>query len=162
MKPTVYVETSVISYLAARPSRDLIVAGHQQITHEWWSKVRPEVDCFISEPVIQEAAQGDQEAAQKRLAITAGIPTLILNEEIKELALKYQAAAKIPEKAKLDAFHLALPAWYQVDYLLTWNCKHIANANVRRIVENINKQLNIHTPIICTPEELMEIERYVG
>ena len=119
------------------------------------------VDCFISEPVIQEAGRGDQEAAQKRLAVTVGIPTLILNEAIKELALKYQAAAKIPEKAKLDAFHLALPAWYKVDYLLTWNCKHIANGNVRKIIENINKPLNIHTPIICTPEELMEVERYV-
>lgn len=162
MKPTVYLETSVISYLAARPSRDLIVAGHQQITHDWWSTVRVKVDCFISEPVIQEAGRGDQEAAQKRLAITLGIPTLILNEEIKELALKYQAAAKILEKAKLDTFHLALPAWYKVDYLLTWNCKHIANGNVRRIVENISKQLNIHTPTICTPEELMEIEGYVG
>jgi hypothetical protein len=161
MKPTVYIETSIISYLTARPSRDLIVAGHQQITHEWWRTVCPNVDCFISEPVIQEAGRGDHEAAQKRLAVTVGIPTLMLNEEIKELAQKYQSAAKIPDKAKLDAFHLALPAWYKVDYLLTWNCKHIANGNVRKIIENINKPLNIHTPIICTPEELMEVEHYV-
>ena len=157
MKPTVYVETSIISYLTARPSRDLVMAAHQQLTHEWWGKVRQEVECFISEPVIQEAGRGDQEAAQRRLAATAEIPILIVNEEIKELALKYQAAAKIPEKAKLDAFHLALPAWYKVDYLLTWNCKHIANGNVRKIIESINRQFSIHTPIICTPEELMEV-----
>jgi len=157
MKPTVYIETSIISYLTARPSRDLIVAGHQQITHEWWSEVRPEVDCLISSYVIDEASQGDPQAAQKRLEAMAGFPILTLNEDIKALALKYQTAAQIPEKAKLDAFHLAFPSWYKIDYLLTWNCKHIANANVRKIVENINRQLNIHAPIICTPEELMEV-----
>jgi hypothetical protein len=157
MKPTVYIETSIISYLAARPSRDLIVAGHQQITHEWWRTVLPNVQCLISPYVIDEASQGDQQAAQKRLEAVAGFPILTLNEDIKVLALKYQAAAQIPEKAKLDAFHLAIPSWRKVDYLLTWNCKHIANVNVRKIIENINRQLNIHIPIICTPEEFMEV-----
>jgi hypothetical protein len=157
MKPTVYIETSIVSYLTARPSRDLIVAGHQQLTHEWWRKARPQVQCLISPYVIDEASQGDQQAAQKRLEAIAEFPILTLNEDIKALALTYQKAAQIPEKAKLDAFHLAFPAWYKIDYLLTWNCKHIANANVRKIIGNINRQLNIHTPIICTPEELMEV-----
>lgn len=157
MNPTVYIETSIVSYLTTRPSRDLIVAAHQQITHEWWRTVRPKVQCLISPYVIDEASQGDQQAAQKRLEAVAGFPILTLNEEIKALALKYQAAAQIPEKAKLEAFHLAFPAWHKIDYLLTWNCKHIANANVRKIIENLNRQINIHTPNICTPEEFMEV-----
>ncbi|MDZ7360786.1 MAG: type II toxin-antitoxin system VapC family toxin [candidate division KSB1 bacterium] len=161
MKPTVYIETSIVSYLTAWPSRDLIVAGHQQITHEWWSQIRPEVQCLISPYVIDEASQGDREAAQKRLEAIVGFPILTLNEEIKALAQKYQTAVQIPEKAKLDAFHLAFPAWYKIDYLLTWNCKHIANATVRKIIESLNRQLNIHTPVICTPEEFMEVQSNV-
>lgn len=157
MKPTVYIETTIISYLTAHPSRDLIVAGHQQLTHEWWRKVRPKVQCFISEFVTQEARRGDQHAAQKRLEVIAGLPTLALNNDITELALEYLAAIKIPEKARTDAFHLAFPAWYKVDYLLTWNCRHIANGNVRKIAEAINLKNNIYTPVICTPEELMEV-----
>ncbi|MCI0698205.1 type II toxin-antitoxin system VapC family toxin [candidate division KSB1 bacterium] len=157
MNPTVYTETSIVSYLTARPCRDLIVAGHQQITHEWWSKVRPEVQCYISEFVKQEASQGDQQAAQKRLAAIQDIPLLVLNEEITELAFKYFEATKIPEKARTDAYHLAFPAWYKVDYLLTWNCKHLANGVTRKVIETLDKQLNFHTPIICTPEELMEV-----
>jgi hypothetical protein len=157
MKPTVYIETTIISYLTARPSRDLIVAGHQQLTHEWWDKVRPRVQCFISPYVIDEARQGDPQAAQKRLKAIEELPILAVNESTRELALTYLAATKFPEKARVDAFHLAFPVWYEIDYLLTWNCKHIANGNVRRIVEGINSQLNIRTPVICTPEELMEV-----
>lgn len=157
MKPTVYIETSIISYLTARPSRDLVTAAHQQLMHDWWDKIRPKVDCLISSYVLDEAGQGDPQAAQKRLEALAEFPILILNEDIKALALAYQTAAQIPEKARLDSFHLAFPAWHKLDYLLTWNCKHIANANVRKIIEKINHQLNVHTPIICTPEELMEV-----
>ncbi len=157
MKPTVYIETTIISYLTAHPSRDLIVAGHQQLTHEWWRKVRPKVQCLFSPYVIDEARQGDPQAAQKRLEAIGELPILAVNEGIRDLALKYLVAAKFPEKARLDAFHLAFPAWYKIDYLLTWNCKHIANGNVRKIVEAINSQLNIRTPVICTPEELMEV-----
>lgn len=91
------------------------------------------------------------------LACTQDIPLLVLNEEITELAFKYFEATKIPEKARTDAYHLAFPAWYKVDYLLTWNCKHLANGVTRKVIETLNKQLNFHTPIICTPEELMEV-----
>lgn len=157
MKPTIYIETSVISYLTSRPSRDLIVAGHQQITREWWNAVRPKVDCFVSPFVIQELNRGNQEAAQKRLAAIEGFSNLLLNENIKVLAQRYFVATPIPEKAIIDAFHLAFPCWYEIDYLLTWNCKHIANGSVRKIIKVINDQFGIYTPVVCTPEELMEI-----
>lgn len=147
MQPTVYIETSVVSYLTARPSRDLIVAGHQQITQDWWDNIRPKVQCVISPSVIEEAKRGDEKAAEERLNAIRELPVLAVNENVKELALEYLNAIKIPEKAKTDAFHLAFPAWYKVDYLLTWNCKHIASGRVRKILETINNKLNIHTPV---------------
>jgi hypothetical protein len=157
MKPTVYIETTVISYLTARPSRDLIVAGHQQLTLEWWEQARPQVECFISPFVIQEVSRGDAEQVQKRLATISGLPVLAVNEAIEELARRYFAAINIPEKARIDAFHLAMAAWHKMDYLLSWNCKHIASGRVQKILQELNAHLRVHTPVLCTPEELMEV-----
>lgn len=157
MKPTVYVETSAISYLTARPSRDLIVAGHQQITADWWFSIRDQVECFVSAFVIQEISRGDQKLAQLRLAAVADFPVLKLNQEIYRLAQHYFAALNIPEKSKIDAFHLAVAAWYGMDYVLSWNCKHIASGRVQKILQALNAKAGRHTPIMCTPEELMEV-----
>ena len=157
MKPTVYIETSVVSYLTARPSRDLIVAGHQQITAEWWSSVRPQVDCFISPFVIEEASRGDEEASERRMAALAGFAILEVNEDVQRLAERYFSAIDLPDRARIDAFHLAMAVWHGTDYLLSWNCKHIASARVRKTLAEINETLGIQTPVICTPEELMEV-----
>ncbi|MFQ5630244.1 MAG: type II toxin-antitoxin system VapC family toxin [bacterium] len=157
MKPTVYIESSIISYLTGKPSRDLIVAAHQQITVEWWDNVRPEVDCFVSPFVIQEISRGDEQAAAKRLDAVSDLPALELNLEIQKLAQKYFAALEIPEKAKLDASHLAVAVWHEMDYLLSWNCKHIVSARVKKVLDESNANLNIKTPVLCTPEELMEV-----
>lgn len=157
MRSTVYIETSVISYLVARPSRDLIVAGHQQLTQEWWDQVRPQVECFVSPFVIQEVSRGDAELAQKRLAAISGFPVLAVNQAIEELARQYFVAINISEKAKIDAFHLAMAAWHQMDYLLSWNCKHIASGRVQKILQELNVHLHTHTPVLCTPEVLMEV-----
>ena len=157
MNPTVYIETSIVSYLMARPSRDLIVAGHQQITNEWWHSVRPQVDCFISAFVLEEASRGDEEASQKRMTALTEIAMLEVNDKIRDLAEAYFQAIDMPDKARIDAFHLAIAVWHGMDYLLSWNCKHVASARVRKILAEINEGLSIHTPIICTPEELMEV-----
>ena len=157
MKPAIYIETSIISYLTARPSRDLIVAAHQQLTIDWWDNVRPRTECFVSPFVIQEASRGDKGASQRRMDATAGLPVLELNNEIRELASTYFAAINIPEKAKVDAFHLAVAVWHRMDYLLSWNCTHIASGRVRKILREVNERLRISTPVICTPEELMEV-----
>lgn len=157
MKPTVYIETTIISYLTAKPSRDLIIAGHQQITTEWWTDVRPQVKCYVSAFLIDEASRGDKVYAQKRLGNIRGFAVLDVNEEIEDLARKYFAALQIPEKAKIDAFHLAVAAWHKMDYLLSWNCKHIASGRVQKMMQKINAELGVHTPIVCTPEELMEV-----
>lgn len=145
------------SYLTAKSSRDLIVASHQQITVEWWDQVRSQINCFVSDFVIQEAERGNTVYAQKRLEAIKDFPVLELNDEIKALAQKYFAALQIPERAQIDAFHLAAASWHRMDYLLSWNCTHIASGRVRKIVRDINDGLGVHTPTICTPEELMEV-----
>ena len=157
MKVTVYIESTIVSYLAAKPSRDLIVAAHQQLTTEWWNLIRPQVDCFVSPFVIQEISAGDKEAANKRIEIVKDIKVLELNQEIQKIAQRYFDLLEIPEKARLDASHLAVAVWHEIDYLLSWNCRHIVSGRVKKVLEKINAQLNIKTPVLCTPEELMEV-----
>ncbi len=157
MNQSVYLETTIISYRASKLSRDLIVAGHQQITHDWWDNVSIKFDCYISEIVIDECEKGDAEAAKKRLNLVPGLPILTVNEEIKKIASIFFKRFNIPDKSRLDSIHLATACWYNMDYLLSWNCKHIANGIVIRLLNEMSIELNIKVPIICTPEELMEI-----
>lgn len=157
MKPTIYIESSVISYLASRYSRDLVIAAHQQITHEWWDETLPKYDAYISPIVIEEISRGDEQAAQERLNRVASFSILEVVQQVRELADEYFDAIKIPEKARADAYHLALSAWHGMDFLVSWNCTHIASGRVRMILEQVNAVFGIRTPIICTPEELMEV-----
>lgn len=156
MKPKAYIETSIISYYAARPSRDLIVAGHQQITQEWWNRQLPLVDPHISAVVLEEISQGDEEAARTRLNAVEGFPSLAITPDVVELARIYFDALCLPDKARLDALHLALGVHHGMDYLLSWNFIHIAGARPRAIVQALNYRMGIVTPVICTPEELLE------
>lgn len=155
MTQTIYIETTIISYLTARQSRDLIVAAHQQITQEWWETRRIFFNLFISELVIREAGSGDKAAAQRRLAAITEIPLLELNEEILSLASNLVVEKAIPENAKEDALHIALATVHGMDYILTWNCRHIANAELRAAVSNVCVSHGYQSPVICTPEELM-------
>jgi len=157
MKQSVYIETTVVSYLSAKLSRDIVVAAHQQITQEWWTNVRPKLNCFISPFVIQESQRGDNYLAKRRITLLSGISVLEINREIEKITDIYFRKLKIPDKAQLDAAHLAVACYHKMDYLLSWNCKHIVNAKIRKELELLNKGLKIFTPIICTPEELMEI-----
>lgn len=154
MKSTVYIETSVISYLAARMSRDLVVAGHQQITQEWW-EVRDDWELFSSRLVVAEAMRGDPEAAQRRLGQLQDIPHLAMTTEAETLVTALIKAAALPEKAVEDAFHIALATVHGMDFLLTWNCKHIANAIKRGTIEHVCVTAGFAMPVICTPEELL-------
>ncbi|MCC6580705.1 MAG: type II toxin-antitoxin system VapC family toxin [Phycisphaeraceae bacterium] len=156
MRPSVYIETSIVSYLTARPSRDLIVAGHQQMTMEWWQEVLPGMDAFVSAAVILEIGQGDSLLAAKRWSAIEKMPVLEITPTIEALAEEYLDKIQIPQTARADAVHLAMAVGHGMDYLLTWNCRHIASARVRRIVADINTHRGIATPMICTPEELME------
>lgn len=151
---TVYVETTIPSYLASRPSRDLIVAAHQQITEEWWERARSSFDLFISEAVLEEIRAGDPFAAARRLEIVQEFPVLALQEEILPLVTLYSQRLGLPPQARADLIHIAFAVTYKMDYLVTWNCKHIANGLVIRRLLEVNRELQRPTPVIVTPEEL--------
>lgn len=151
----VYLETTIVSYLAAWPSRDLVTAAHQQITREWWGR-RDQFELFVSELVLQEAGAGDATAASRRLEILQGIPVLSITRDAVDLAEELVRRVPLPEKAVADALHISLSVLGGVDFLVTWNCKHIANAVLRHSIEKICRAKQFEPPIICTPEELME------
>ena len=152
---SVYLETTFISYVVARPSRDVIVAGHQQTTQDWWANRRSQFECSVSQVVIDEASLGDPAEVQKRLAIIGGLPTLEVTEDAEALTQAIMAAGILPPHAFPDAAHVAVSAVHAVDYLLTWNCKHLANAQIARKIAVVCEKLSHPMPIICTPEELM-------
>lgn len=155
MKPRVYIETSVISYLAARQTRDLIVAARQEITWEWWQECRSEFELYVSQHVLREASAGDPEAARRRLEIVGEFPRLELKPEALALAHRLVESGPIPPNAAQDALHISLAAVHGMDYLLTWNCRHIANATIRNSVTEITDSEGVQCPVICTPEELL-------
>ena len=154
---SVYLETSFISYLVARPSRDLLVAAHQQVTEEWWSNRRSQFECSVSQVVIDEASAGDPSEVQKRLAIISALPALEITAAAETLAEAILAAGVLPPHAVRDAAHVAVAAVHTMDYLLTWNCKHLANAQISRRIALVCEKLGHRMPVICTPEELMGV-----
>jgi hypothetical protein len=154
VKASIYVETSVVSYLVARSSHDIIVAAHQQITSAWWNNQSPDYDLFISQIVLDEARAGDKQEAAKRVAALQVIPLLEINEEVIRLAENLVQSHAIPKKAGQDALHIAIACVNGMDYLLTWNCKHIANAKMRGKIDRVCRDAGYMPPIICTPEEL--------
>lgn len=155
MKAKVYIETTIPSYLVARQSRDLVTAAHQEITRLWWEKRRADFDLYVSEPVLKEAAAGNEVMAQKRMELLAIIPVLALTGEILGLAERLVAERPIPSKAAGDALHIAVATVYGCEYLLTWNCRHIANAEVARAATRLVQRQGFELPSICTPEELL-------
>jgi len=155
MKESVYIETTIISYLTAWLSRDLIRAAHQQITQEWWHRRRNDFDLFISEFVINEASAGDPLAAQNRLEALTGLPLLDINADVESLANSLIAEKALPPKAVTDALHIAVASVHNINYLLSWNCKHIANAEMQSAIELVCEMKSYRCPIICTPEELL-------
>jgi len=155
-KATAYIESTVISYYSAVRTRDLVVAAHQELTSEWWEVVLPGLDPYISQIVVDEISRGDSDAAERRLAAVAEFRLLQVTADVVSLADEYFAALDIPAKARSDSLHLVLATCHGMDYLVSWNCKHISSGRVRNIVAAVNEQRGYETPIICTPEELME------
>jgi len=155
MKPRVYVETTIVSYLTSRPSRDLLVAAHQQVTQDWWDHRRGDFELFTSEVVFAEAGQGDADAAAKRLHAISALTPVQVTHAAEAIAADLVARGAVPREKPEDALHIALAASHGLDYLLTWNCAHIANAEMRQRVEEVCLSLGYEAPVICTPEELM-------
>lgn len=150
-----YLETTIVSYLTARPSRTIIGAAHQQITRDWWQKRRHEFELVVSEIVVGEAEGGNPEAAARRLAALEGLPRLALTPDTLATAREFVERNLLPTKASEDALHIALATHHRVDYLLTWNCKHIANPEIQARLAAYLSERNLFLPYICTPEELL-------
>jgi len=152
---SVYIETSVVSYLVARPGRDPVTAWRQQLTNEWWVEQREQFACVISQEVIVEALEGDADMAKKRMAALQGLPLITGGPESAKLAADLLERGLFPANARTDANHLAIATRAGVDYLLTWNYRHLANAQVLRRLETFLGERGLHLPRVCTPEELM-------
>ena len=154
--PRVYLETSVVSYLVGRLSRDVVVLGNQELTREWWANRRRGYDLFISEVVLAEAALGDEELARQRLAICGDLRLLAVTDAAEHLAPLLLRATAMASNAETDVLHIAVAAVHGMDYLLSWNCRHIANATIRRAIDNQCRASGYEPPVICTPQELIE------
>jgi hypothetical protein len=152
---SVYLETTFFSYLVARASRDVLVAGHQQATQDWWADRRGQFECYVSQVVIDEASAGDPAEAHKRMTVIGDLPALQVTDDAKSLAGLLLSTGVIPERAVGDAAHVAVAVTHGIDFLLTWNCRHLANAQIMRRVAAVCARLGRRMPIICTPDELM-------
>ncbi len=149
------MESTIPSYYVARPSRDLVTAAHQQITREWWRKRLEDFDVHISDVVIDEVSLGDPEMARQRLELLKSFPLLSATDAARALTDALVKSGPLPQKAVRDAAHIALSAVHGMDFLLTWNCRHIANAEILRKVEAICARHGVKCPVVCTPGELM-------
>ena len=156
MKSSVYIETTIPSYLTAWRSPELVMAANQEATRKWWDESRAKFELFISQLVIGEISNGDPEAVKRRIAVVENLPELALTDKAEALAAKLLLGAALPQKAKADALHIAIATVHGMDYLLTWNCTHIANAIMRPKIESICRAAGYEPPVICTPPELVE------
>jgi predicted nucleic acid-binding protein len=156
VRPKVYVETTVVSYLVARPSRDIVVAAHQALTRQWWERKRQAYHLTVSELVLREASAGDQEAAAERHQALVAIDVLEIGAEAQALAAEFIQRGAVPAEAPEDALHIAIAVTNGVEYLLTWNCSHIANAAMRRAIDEVCVSCGYRPTVLCTPEELLE------
>lgn len=155
MGKRVYIETTIVSYLVSLPSRDLVIAGRQEMTREWWNERRGEFELYVSELVAREAGAGDAAASERRLALLQEAAFLDIGEEVAVLARALIEEGPLPQKAADDAIHLATAAVHGMDFLLTWNCAHLANAEMADEISDLLVRKGYRPPVICTPETLM-------
>ena len=151
---TVYIETTIVSYLVARPSRDLVLAAHQETTREWWLQERPQYRCVTSDEVLREASMGEPEMSRRRLEELAGMALLQVDDAVRLLARDMLREKLLPPAAVSDATHAAVASLHHVDYLLTWNCRHLANPHLQKRLRAFMAARGLVLPEICTPIEL--------
>ncbi len=152
----IYIESTIPSYVVARPARDLIQAARQQLTRDWWDSQREKHELFGSQIVLDEIAFGEKAMAQLRLDLLQSVPLLQVTDEVKALARQVLESGLLPRTADRDAAHIALASAYEMDILLSWNCRHIANAAIQARLRRLADDYGYTLPVICTPEELME------
>lgn len=155
-KATIYLETTIVSYLTARPHRDIVIAAQQELTRQWWENEKPNYRCYISPYVLEEASAGNEQAAEKRIQTLQEIDILPLSPEIEHLAERISITLNIPTTARMDAFHLACCIYHKLDYLLTWNCSHLANGPRLKKLSLFLQQESLWQPLVYTPHEMIE------
>jgi len=155
MKPKLYLETTIPSYLTARPTRDPVMAGKLAATKKWWRLRRNDFELFASQLVLDEAARGDAGAAGRRSVVLSRLPLLPITTEAIELAGKIQATHLLPIVANDDVLHIATATVNEAHFLLTWNCHHINNGEILPDVQRLCVGLGYRFPVVCTPLELM-------
>ena len=153
MPHSIFIETTIPSYYVSRPSRNLLQFARQELTREWWDARRHEFDLFTSQLVLDEASEGEPAKATERLELLAGIELLDLNEQVEALAAKLVGSGILPATAIRDASHLAAAGVHGMNFLLTWNCKHIANPFIADRLQSCFSSMGVHLPSICTPEQ---------
>ena len=153
-KPSVYIETSIVSYLAARPSRNPVTLRNQQVTQEWWETERGRYALYTSFAVNTEASDGDPAVAHRRLELLSSLPLLLPREEADVLAEDLQSRVPLPPQARTDAMHIALASVYGMAYVLTWNCRHITNPRLRTRMAAACTARGFELPVLCTPRNL--------
>ena len=155
MPNSIFIETTIPSYYVSRPSRNLLQFARQELTREWWESQRHQFDLFTSQLVLDEAGEGEPAKASERLQLIAGLPLLDLNEQVEVLASKLVTSSILPPDAGRDAFHLAVAGVHRMEFLLTWNCKHIANPFIADRLQACFSDMGVHLPVICTPEQFI-------
>ena len=152
---TVFIETTIPSYYVARRARDIVQAARQELTIEWWDNHRSRYELLSSKIVMNELARGEKKMATKRLELLENIPLLVISDSVIKIAEELLQDGVVPPKAADDAFHIACAGVHRVDFLLTWNCTHIANPHNRHRIERCFARYQISMPVICTPEEFI-------
>jgi predicted nucleic acid-binding protein len=150
----IYIESAIPSYLVARPARDLLQAARQQTCKDWWELKRNQHELFTSQIVLAEISSGEVEMAKQRLETLAGIPVLRVNDEAEKLTGQILGSGLLPAAADRDAGHIALATVYEMDILLSWNCRHIANASIQARLRKLAEKSGLVLPVLCTPDEL--------
>ena len=151
----IYIESTIPSYVVARPARDLLQAARQQLTRDWWELQRGKHELLASQIVLEEIAHGEKAMAQQRLELMQEVPLLRVTDESQELARQILTSGLLPASAERDALHIALASIHAVDILLSWNCRHIAKGAIQVRLRHLADKAGCVLPAICTPEELM-------
>lgn len=157
MKEKVYLDSTIPSYIIAKPSRDIIILGRQELSREWWESAKDHYELYISEIVLLEIETGDPDYSSRRKDLLKDITLLENNSEIETLTEQYIRHFNFPDKLYRDMYHIAFAVYYKIDYLLTWNFAHLANAHLRTQLHRFNQKAGLNVPEICSPEELYEI-----
>jgi len=159
MKPRVYVETSVISYLTARPSRDFLVVARQAFTRQWWEIRSERFDAVISGMVISEISRGDPSAALRRAQMCDGLESLVVDDKAIALAEQLIQLKAIPEQEPEDAMHIAVAVLNNIQFIASWNFSHLVGPEAKFRLQTQLKDLGYPVPLLATPEELLEVLR---